>query len=210
MFPLIDTSPQAIFKLASECGFPETFGQLLTPLTNYRVHPSLPFAIDNGGFSRACPRAFSNLLKKSTPFIERCLWVAVPDVPGDARRTLELFFNFQPIIAGQGFKCALVAQDGLEDMEIPWKGISAIFVGGTTEWKCSEKAKSVIRAAQWMGKKVHVGRINTGQRWEEFAKLGVDTFDGSALAKPYPGAHQQRAAIAVARSGFQLDLFSPN
>jgi hypothetical protein len=207
MFPLIDCSPQQLFTLASESGFSDKFGQLVTPLTNYRVTPDekIPVAIDNGGFSRQDPKAFRRLLEKCRTHWKRILWCSVPDVVGDARRTLEVFEHWVAEIGSFGFPIALVAQDGIENLEIPWDMLDAVFVGGTTEWKMSESAKGVIRAAKWLDKRVHVGRINTGGRWEEFAKMGVDTFDGSALARPYPGARQQRANILLARQ----NLLSP-
>ena len=66
---------------------------------------------------------------------------------------------------------------------IPWQNIAAIFIGGTTEWKLGPHAKAVIRAAQAIGKYVHVGRVNTPGRFEYFDSLGVDSIDGTGLSR---------------------------
>jgi hypothetical protein len=109
---------------------------------------------------------------------------------------MELFDVWMPEIELLGFPIALVAQDGIENLDVPWNLIKTIFIGGTTTWKESEYAVRIIRAAQWMGKHVHIGRVNTAPRWEYFEKLGANTFDGSGLVRPYPGARKNRACIA--------------
>ena len=65
-------------------------GQLQTPLTNYATWGG-SFAVDNGAFSGLDVKKFVKVLNKVRPEKERCLFVASPDVVGDARRTLELF-----------------------------------------------------------------------------------------------------------------------
>jgi hypothetical protein len=107
----------------------------------------------------------------------------VPDVVGSARRTLEVFQVWKIKPEMRGWPLALVAQDGLEDLDIPWNDISAIFIGGSTEWKVGKHSADVIRAAKWLGKWVHVGRVNTPGRFEYFEDLGADSIDGSGLAR---------------------------
>jgi hypothetical protein len=156
--------------------------QLLTPLTRFLPQdPGAPFAIDNGGYSRPDIAAFRALLKREWPRRKLCRFVAAPDVVGDARRTLELFWRFYDDL--RGWPRAFVAQDGIGGIDIPWRHIEAVFIGGTTEFKTGPEAVAVIRAAQWMEKWVHVGRVNTPGRFEYFEKLGADSIDGSGLAK---------------------------
>jgi hypothetical protein len=83
----------------------------------------------------------------------------------------------------QGWKLALVCQDGQEELPIPWQFIGAIFVGGSTAWKCGPHATACIKAAQALGKWVHVGRVNDPARFEHFENLGVDSIDGTGLAR---------------------------
>lgn len=156
--------------------------QLLTPLTRYsRVRQDAHFAIDNGAFTQFNAAAFRSLLKRE--FLNRhlCRFVACPDVVGDARRTLECFEFWSKELAG--WRLALVAQDGLECVPIPWDQIDTIFIGGTTEWKLGKHAEAVIKAAQILGKWVHVGRVNTPERFDKFENLGVDSIDGTGIAR---------------------------
>jgi hypothetical protein len=155
-------------------------GQLLTPLSNFALGDG-PFAIDNGGFTRFDAGAFRRLLTKCRNAVERCLFVAVPDVVGSARRTLETFDIWNPLL--DAWPRALVAQDGLEDLPIPWQHISSVFIGGTTTWKESQAACAIIKAAQIAGKHVHVGRVNTIRRFRKFDELGCDTCDGSGVVR---------------------------
>jgi hypothetical protein len=198
MIPLLDASGNKIRQLAEESGFADSFGQLITPLTGYSNWGGM-FAIDNGGFSRQDPKAWRRILARELPNQSRCLWVSCPDVVADARRTRELFDVFEPVLHTAGWPVALVAQDGIEKEEIPWARLEGVFIGGSTEWKMGPGAAGVIRAALWLEKFVHVGRINTGERWKHFEKMGCHTFDGSALVRPYPGHDGQRRSIASAR-----------
>jgi hypothetical protein len=155
-------------------------GQLLTPLTRYALGEHA-FAIDNGAFSGFDAGGFVRLLERCRPALSRCLFVACPDVVGSARRTLECFAHWQYEMVG--WPLALVAQDGIENLDIPWQCMSAVFIGGTTDWKMSTAAADVIKAAQIIGKHVHVGRINTVKRFRHFERLGANTCDGSGIAR---------------------------
>jgi hypothetical protein len=156
------------------------FGQLITPLTR-RANQGHTFGIDNGAFARFDADGFLSLLERQKPYRERCKFVAAPDVVGSARRTLECFRHWFPKL--HGWPVALVAQDGQEDLDIPWSLIDAVFIGGSTEWKLSEFAAAIIKAAQVMGKWVHVGRVNTPDRFRRFEELGVDSCDGTGISR---------------------------
>lgn len=87
-------------------------------------------------------------------------------------------------------KLALVAQDGIEDSEIPWDEFTWIFIGGRDPWKDSQASQDIVRTAKTLGKFVHVGRVNDPDRWERFAELGADTCDGSGVSKHARGDDQ--------------------
>lgn len=179
MIVLLDTG-QDLDTCAAELG--TAVGQLLTPLTRYRLRePGKPWAIDNGAFAGFQPKPFRSLLEREQDGRDACLFVTVPDVVGSARRTLEVFEHWAPQLAG--WKLALALQDGQEDLSIPWGDISAIFVGGSTTWKVGPQAAQCIRAAQALGKWVHVGRVNDPQRFKHFEEMGVDSIDGSGIAR---------------------------
>ena len=157
--------------------------QLLTPLTRYKNrHPENRFAIDNGAFSRFDRKAFESLLEREYPRRELCRFVSVPDVVGSARRTLEVFDYWYPILADH-WKLAFVCQDGQEDLPIPFDFIDAVFIGGSTRWKESQSTIDCIKAAKLTGKWVHVGRINSPSRFVAFREIGADSCDGSGLAQ---------------------------
>jgi hypothetical protein len=162
--------------------------QLLTPLTRYsNRHPESHFAIDNGAFSNFDRKGFLSLLAREYERRERCRFVAVPDVidvitkTGSARRTLEVFEYLKDDL--RHWTLALVAQDGLEDFTIPWDDIGAIFIGGSTEWKMSIHVRHIVKAAIAMGKWVHIGRVNTADRFQYFKKMGADSVDGSGISQ---------------------------
>jgi hypothetical protein len=179
MIALLDTS-EALDVCAMELGC--EVEQLLTPLTrNLRQREMRPFAVDNGAFAGFNANYFRSLLERENDHKHLCRFVAVPDVIGNARRTMEVFEHWKYQLTG--WPLALVAQDGLENLTIPWRQIQAIFIGGSTAWKMSDHAKAVIRAAQAIGKWVHVGRVNTPGRWEYFEALGADSIDGTGLSR---------------------------
>lgn len=184
MIALLDTN-EDLRICEAELGCPVE--QLLTPLTRFTLRePENRFAIDNGAFSNFNADSFLSLLEREKSRKSQCRFVAVPDVVGSARRTLEVFEHWKGIINRMSvprWRLALVAQDGQEDLSIPWDEIDAVFIGGSTEWKMGRHAESTIKAAKAMGKHIHVGRVNTPGRYECFEKLGVDSIDGSGLAR---------------------------
>jgi len=155
-------------------------GQLITPLTRHKNWGGI-FAVDNGAYSKFNATEFLRLLKRDYASREQCLFVCSPDVVGSARRTLEAFDVWYTKLIG--WPVALVAQDGIEDLPIPWEFVDAIFIGGTNAFKEAQACFDIIKTAQLLGKHTHVGRINTPRRWRLFENLGVDTCDGSGLSR---------------------------
>jgi hypothetical protein len=180
MIVFLDTSHD-MHECQEELGAPVE--QLLTPLSRFeRQYADEHFAIDNGAFSRFDRTSFESLLEREKNAKHLCRFVAAPDVVGSARRTLELFEYWYPRIAGR-WPVAFVAQDGQQDLPIPWHLLDVIFIGGTTAFKMSAAAVEIIKCAQGLGKWVHVGRVNTPGRFEYFEWLGVDSIDGTGLAR---------------------------
>ena len=179
MLVLLDTS-QNLDTCACELGC--EVEQLLTPLTRFNLQrPDARFAIDNGAFAGFKSQAFDSLLEREKHHRKNCIFVAVPDVVGSAIRTLEVFEYWHTRMIG--WPLALVAQDGQQERHIPWWGLQAIFIGGSTEFKLSKHAAQVIYAAKAMNKWVHVGRVNTPGRFEYFEELGADSIDGTGLSR---------------------------
>jgi hypothetical protein len=179
MIALLDNG-QDLNECADEIGC--EVGQLLTPLTRYRLRdPSRPWAVDNGGYSGLDITGLMTLLAREDHHKAQCLFVAVPDVVGAARRTLEVFERWKGRLAG--WRLALVCQDGQEDLPMPWDDIDAVFIGGSTKWKCGQHVEHIIRAAKALEKWVHVGRVNDPTRFKHFEDLGADSCDGTGIAR---------------------------
>lgn len=179
MIALLDNG-QDLDECATEIGC--DVGQLLTPLTRYRLRdPARPWAVDNGAFAGFDADAFLALLAREEHHRERCLFVTVPDIVGSARRTLEVFERWKGRLAG--WPLALACQDGQEHLPIPWDDIAAVFIGGSTGWKSSEHAGHIVKAAKALGKWAHIGRVNHPARFSHFEELGADSCDGSGMAR---------------------------
>lgn len=156
--------------------------QLLTPLTRFkRQRVEHRFCVDNGSFARFDEQAFLALLAREEAARDLCRFVAVPDVVGSAIRTAEVFERWRKKIPQ--WPLAYVCQDGQETIPIPWDDVAAIFIGGSTEWKLGKAAAACVKAARALGKWCHIGRVNTPGRFEYFEDLGVDSCDGSGLAR---------------------------
>ena len=179
MIAMLDTSHD-LAECSAELGCPVE--QLLTPLTRFRPQqPSARFAIDNGAYAGFDAASFRALIARELPRRNLCRWVTAPDVVGSARRTLEAFERWCGELAG--WPIALVCQDGQEDLEIPWRSIAAVFIGGSTDWKLSRHAEQIIRCAQIHEVWTHVGRVNTPGRFEKFEEMGVESIDGTGLSR---------------------------
>lgn len=199
MIVLLDTG-QDLATCEAEIGC--EVGQLLTPLTRYRLRePARQWAIDNGAYSRFEEKAFLSLLQREEHHKANCLFVTAPDVVGAAQRTLEVFEKWKGRLAA--WPIAFACQDGQEYLPIPWDDIAAVFIGGSTNWKLSEHAAAIIKTAKThFGKWVHIGRVNDASRFEYFDQLGADSIDGSGIARY---THMREA---IAKRGNQEKLFA--
>ena len=157
-------------------------GQLRTPLTRYQTTPSVPLGIDNGCFSGSLNRSAWRRIVEEDAKNPGLKFVALPDVVGDARRTLELYDQFVGEGFLQGVPRALVIQDGIEGLPIPWDSISAVFVGGTNRFKDGDVSMAVAKTAKILGKWVHVGRVNTFARAKHWMHI-ADSCDGSCMSR---------------------------
>lgn len=202
MIALLDTS-EDLEICSLELGCPVE--QLFSPSTRFRDRaPHAKKAADNSGFVALNIAAFLSLLDRENHQRHMFRFVAVPDIVASARRTLELFDYWYPRLCT--WPLALVAQDGQEDLPIPWELIQAIFIGGTTQFKMSKHAADIVKTAKAMGKWTHVGRVNDPQRWQHFENLGVDSVDGTGIAQ----YSHMRIAIRDRKVSAQNGLFTEN
>lgn len=144
-----------------------------------------PWAVENACFAKgeefSLPE-YLERLRSLAAYTSTCLFAPAPDVVGDARATWVRSRDVLPIIRSLGFKAALVAQDGIEDMEIEWDAFDVLFLGGSTRWKLSHHARELTSEAKRRGKWVHMGRVNSKPRCYTAAMWGCDSADGTFLA----------------------------
>jgi hypothetical protein len=151
------------------------------------------FAADNGAFGVFNEKKFMLLLGRLHPYAARCLFVAAPDVVGDAAATLTNYQVWGPRIRGEGFKSAFVAQDG-QTTDFP--DCDALFIGGTTDWKLGADVPPLIDEAKRRGLWVHMGRVNSNRRISYAASLGVDSIDGSGYSR-FPDIQLSKAIAHI-------------
>jgi hypothetical protein len=175
----LDCSPEKIENYSKKYNY--NFGQLRTPLTAYALSGK-QYGLDNGCFSKFKSNTWRRLLNeaKEQQLINQPEFVCLPDIVGDARRTLELFEMFYDEV--KPLKICLVLQDGIGNFSIDWNRIDAVFVGGSDSFKISTEAINACKVAKMLGKWVHVGRVNTVERVRNWIGL-ADSLDGSGLSK---------------------------
>jgi len=157
-------------------------GLLVTPDTGYiRQIPSYPiWAADNGCFNHP-ERSVESFLEWLAK-VPVGLFAPAPDVVGNAALTLERSLPALPLIRQLGWPAAFVAQDGIEQTDVPWDEFDVLFLGGSTEFKLGPVAKEFTRQAKLKGKRVHMGRVNSFKRLKLANDWGCDTADGTFLA----------------------------
>ncbi len=182
-------------RLVAESPDSQYLGHLLSPRCGMAIEfaagTRLPLGADNGCFNRFEPEAFLRMLDRITGF-PRLVFVCLPDVVADARATMDLFDDWKLEVAGRGLPVALVAQDGLETMGVPWDELDAIFIGGSTAWKLGYHAASLAAKAKTLGKYVHMGRVNSFKRFRHAYRIGCTSVDGSQFSW-FPNTHIPRA-----------------
>lgn len=145
----------------------------------------LPWAGDNCAFTGFDPEQFSAWLQRMEAYRATCLFIAVPDVMGDAAATLARYDVWSEAMGS--WLLAYVGQDGSEEYAIP-SSASALFIGGSTAWKESQAAIEMIRRAQARGLHVHIGRVNWQRRYSMFAILaGSEQFTCDGTRQRFEG-----------------------
>jgi hypothetical protein len=175
----LDCSLDKIEKYSKKYNY--NFGQLRTPLTAYAISGK-QYGLDNGCFTKFKIETWKRLIKeaKNQDLVNQPEFVCLPDIVGDARRTLELFDMFYQEV--KPLKACLVLQDGIGNFAIDWSRVDAVFVGGSDAFKISSEAINACKVAKMLGKWVHVGRVNTVERVKNWIDL-ADSIDGSGISK---------------------------
>lgn len=201
---------------------------IITPRQGNRLPASGWYAVDNGcgpgkggkpGTGYPGDHAYLRLLmdldagdgcNPCDPDQARCLFAVAPDVVGDAPATLARSERFLPLIRHYtSFPAALVGQNGLEHLPVPWDDFDVLFLGGSaecapcryvrplgdlgrrdcpscgrelSEWKLGQSARDLTAQARALGKRVHMGRVNSLRRLKYAEAIGCDSADGTCVA----------------------------
>jgi NADPH:quinone reductase-like Zn-dependent oxidoreductase len=195
-------------------------GHLTTPADGRTPEEGVTWAADNGCFGAGYPGDdgwfawLTRLASRADP--DRCLFAVAPDVVhrvdghvlGDAAATLTRSRPWLARIRSLGLPAALVAQDGLEELDVPWDEFDVLFIGASTEWKLSSHAIQLAADATAHGKRVHVGRVNSHRRLRWATAIGADSVDGTFLAFG-PDINLRRLRRWLAREVAEPPLFGP-
>lgn len=164
-----------------DCGL---LGQIATPAAGNKVVAGREWCADNSVFADKYPgdEPFLAWLAKLQHLRADCRFVVAPDVVGDARATLDRSGPMLRRVRHLGFPVALAAQNGLEDLRVPWDDFDCLFIGGDTAWKLGPAARALVVQARHYGKWVHMGRVNGWGRLRLARQAGCDSVDGTYLA----------------------------
>lgn len=158
-------------------------GYIDTPAQGNIREPGVTWCADNGCFGKGYPgdEAWLAWLDSHKADAGTCLFAVAPDVVGDAAATLTRSLPFLPRIRAMGYPAAFVAQDGLENLNVPWDDFDVLFIGGSTEWKLGAAARDLVAEAKRRGKWIHMGRVNSERRLRYASFIGCDSADGTYL-----------------------------
>lgn len=172
---LVHASPKTLAPYRTE-----NLGVLCSPRCVYADDiQEWPWAADNDAYSKWDEGRYRDMLERIRGR-QGMLFVTAPDVVGDWMATGRLYDAWRDEL--HGLPVAYVAQDGLQGQHVPWRDITTLFVGGTTEWKLGEQAARLIREAKQRGKWVHMGRVNSFERTRYARWLGCDSIDGTQFS----------------------------
>jgi hypothetical protein len=202
MLILVSGATKTLMKLK---GHPH-LGQLVTPQDGNKIIEGMPFAADNAAYSNWDEQKFINLLDRLQGTAP--LWVASPDVVGNAKATDELFDKWRvEIVEKRKLPIALVLQNGQESIGLPASfRYNAVFIGGDNEFKLGKYVRNYcIPRAKEYGKWVHMGRVNSWRRLQYAYEIGCDSVDGTGFSR-FPDTYILRYIRYLEKPQMHMDL----
>lgn len=159
-------------------------GHIATPASGHRLQAGVGWCADNGAYTGAYPgdEKYLAWLSARIPHIDLCAFATAPDVVADGRATLTRSLPMLQRIRALGYPAALVAQNGMEHLPMPFDTFDVLFLGGTTAWKLGPAAAELAARARCLGKWVHMGRVNSLRRLRYAQAIGCHSADGTYLA----------------------------
>ncbi|CAM5237509.1 hypothetical protein [Streptomyces griseomycini] len=179
-----------------------------TPACGHVLPAGQIWAADNGRFGKGWPgyERWWRYLESHADRAGDCLFAVAPDIPMDAAATLEESRPWLPKIRALGYRAAFAAQDGAEDLPVPWDDLDVLFLAGSTEWKLGPGARVLALEAKRRGKRVHMGRVNSLKRLRYAHSIGCDSADGTFVAFG-PDKNLPKCLAWVAELNGQEELF---
>jgi hypothetical protein len=166
--------------------FPAFVGVLFSPSRTRFYDGKIPYALDNGAFTRFDEDQFLKVLFRAAEFPPP-LFIVCPDVWGDHSMTIRLWHQWQPELKKFNFPLAFVAQDGCGVGDVPQEA-DFVFIGGSDRYK--EWAIPNLKT----GKPTHCGRVNNYSRLWKCFNHGLFSVDGSGWFKD-PGRKRDNDLI---------------
>jgi hypothetical protein len=183
---LVSIAPRHVLRHISDEDYIDHAGLLRSPRNASHIATAIErgavFACDNDVFVGYVPRRIEKFLAKYKRFAPFCVFFNAPDVLLSASGTLERFWHWLPILKRQGWPVAFTLQNGMENYQIPWDHINAVFVGGDDLWRYGTQTRyvqSVIDEANRRGLWSHVGRVSTIKHIRYWHNIGASSFDSS-------------------------------
>ncbi len=186
---------------------PGSVGMLISPSYASKVplDPWMPFVVDNGAFiawrdGNAWDSAewldLLNLLRQQGKVP---LWVAVPDVVGDRKLTLQKWGEWAEVARSFG-PTAFCVQDGMRPGDVP-PDADVVFVGGSDKWKFRN-------LPMWTSSfpRVHCARVNAVEMIERCEELGCESVDGTGWFRD-PSRPDKAQAIVSFINGHRTSNF---
>lgn len=137
---------------------------------------------DNGCYTnRWTAASWWSWLERNAHHASTCLFATAPDVVGDAAATLQASLPWLARIRALGYPVAYVAQNGWAEHPPPWDLIDVVFLGGDDGFKLGPDGRQAAADALAHGKRVHMGRVNSGKRWRYAEAIGCHSVDGTYL-----------------------------
>ena len=158
-------------------------GMITTPGQGNLIPPGAMICADNGCFGDGYPGddGFITWLETLHPHRDRCGFAVAPNVPMDMAASLQRSRPMLGRIRALGYPVALAAQNGAENLDLPWDDFNVLFLGGDTRWKLGPHAHALTRTARAHGKHVHMGRVNSLRRLRYADAIGCGSADGTFL-----------------------------
>lgn len=175
--------PEVVMAMTQgRLGLIDTPSQRKTTQTDMAHDGGAMWCADNEAFSdRFDEDRWWKFLVANAHRASTCAFAVAPDVVGDAWATHLRSMPWLQKIRDLGYPVAYVAQDGLENLPIPWHDFDCLFIGGTTEWKLGPHARAIAAEAKRRGKWLHMGRVNSERRFRYARAIGCDSVDGTYL-----------------------------